>query len=113
MSDKKKRKKKYFPNNYTGIAAAPSEWFDSIPYDEFMDWKTAGWELPSSVNCIIREHNLKTGKVKEYVYQRIISARKKASQIMAEGESSITVCEADSIHYLYPEEVEEYDDPLT
>ena len=107
-----KKKKPYYPNNYNAIAAAPAEWFDSIPFDEFMDWKTAGWELPSSVHCLIREHNLKTGKVKEYVYSRNAAARNKVEDIMKKQESAITVCDAQSIHHLFPEEVEDYDDPL-
>ena len=50
-----KKKKKYFPNNYEAVAGAPAEWFGTLDFDEFMDWKIGGYELPSSINCIIRE----------------------------------------------------------
>ena len=109
----KKKKKPYYPNNIEAYLEAPSEWFDTIPFDEFMDWKCAGWELPSSVSCIVREHNLKTGKVKEYVYKRHKSAQKKVRQIMDKGESIITFALEDEVHCLEPVELEPYDDPLT
>ncbi len=52
MSKKPKpRKKKYFPNNYNAVKAAPHQWFLPIPFDEFMDWKIGGYEIPSSINC--------------------------------------------------------------
>ncbi len=108
----KKKKKPYYPNNIEAYLEAPSEWFDTIPFDEFMDWKCAGWELPSSVSCIVREHNLKTGKVKEYVYSKAGAAKNRVQAIMNAGESSITVCNKETIHHLIPEEVEIYDDPL-
>ena len=107
-----KKKKPYYPNNIEEYRQAPAEWFDQIPFDEFMDWKCAGWELPSSVSCIVREHNLKTGKVKEYVYSKDGAAKNKVRAIMNEGESSITVCNRETIHHLTPEEIDIYDDPL-
>ena len=60
-------KKKDFPNNFEAYRAAPSKFFESIPFDEFMDWKMMGWEIPSSVAAIVREQDLKTGEVKEYI----------------------------------------------
>lgn len=108
----KKKKKKHFPNNYDAVAAAPPEWFPSIPFDEFMDWKIGGYEIPSSVNCIIREKRVDTGEVTEYVYQTAGRARNKARQIMDEGVSELTVCTDEAVHHLYPQEVPEYDDPL-
>ena len=109
---KKKRKPPYFPNNVEAYRGAPAEWFDAIPFDEFMDWKMAGWELPRSVDCIIREHNHRTGKVKEYVYQKQSAAKKRIRAIMDIGESSITLCNSETLHHLIPEEIELYDDPL-
>ena len=112
MSDKKKKKKPYFPNNWSAIANAPSEYFESLPFDQFMDWKMKGWELPSSISCIIREHNLNTGKVTEYVYERQSAAERKAREIMNEGESEFLVCGYDEIHHMQPKYLEDYDDPL-
>ena len=107
------KKKPYFHNNVEAIMDVPAECFDSIPYDEFMDWKMAGWELPSSVDCIIREHNHRTGKVKEYVYQRPMAAQKKLRQRMESGECEFIVANAEAIHLLTPKYEEDYDDPLT
>ena len=97
-----KKKKPYYPNNWAAIADCPAEWFGEIPFDEFMDWKMGGWEIPSSVSCIIREKNLKTGKIKEYTYQRTSEARKRARKIMDEAVSEFVVCTADEVHHMYP-----------
>ena len=105
------KKKPYFHNNVEAIREAPDAFFVPIPFDEFMDWKIGGWELPSSCNFIIRERNLNTGKVKEYVYQKPAAARKKLEQRMESGESEFTVADHDTVHFLTPK-WEDYDDPL-
>ena len=106
------KKKPYFHNNVEAIRQAPDACFIPIPYDEFMDWKIGGWELPSSCNYLIRERNLRTNKVKEYVYQNAGPARKKLKQRMATGECEFTVCNNDAVHFLRPDWTEDYDDPL-
>ena len=106
-----KKKKPYFPNNVEAYRGAPSEWFAEIPYDEFMDWKVGGWELPATCNYLIRERNLSTGKVKEYAYRRPSAAKKKLEQRMQFGNLEFTVCDDDAVHLLRPQE-EDYDDPL-
>ena len=110
------KKKPYFPNNWEAINDAPAECFDSIPFDEFMDWKICGWEIPSSVACIIREKNYVTGKVKEYTYSRVSAAQKKARKIMDEAQSEFLVCTAEQVHLMYPamgdKEEDLYDDPI-
>ena len=106
------KKKPYFHNNVEAIREAPSEYFYPIPYDEFMNWKIGGWELPSSCNYLIRERNLKTGKVKEYVYQKAGAAKKKLTERMESGECEFTVCNHDSVHVLYTNSEEDYDDTL-
>ena len=105
-------KKKYYHNNWAAIKDAPAELFIPMPFDEFMEWKIAGYEIPSSVNCIIRERDLNTGKVKEYVYQRPMAAKKKLEERMQAGEFEFTVCNDDAIHLLTPIEEDPYDDPL-
>ena len=105
------KKKPYFHNNVKALMNVPAECFDSISNDEFMDWKIVGWELPSTCNYLILEHNIKTGKVKEYVYQKPSAARKKLEQRMESGESEFTVADHDTVHFLTPK-WEDYDDPL-
>jgi len=105
------KKKPYFHNNVEALMDVPAECFDSILYDEFMDWKIGGWELPSSCNYIIRERNLNTGKVKEYVYQKPSAAQKKLRQRMESGDCEFVVADHDAVHILTPQ-WEDYDDPL-
>jgi hypothetical protein len=105
------KKKPYFHNNVKALMDVPSECFDSIDYDEFMDWKIGGWELPSSCNYIIREQNIKTGKVKEYIYQKASAAQNKLRQRMESGDCEFTVADHDTVHFLTPK-WEDYDDPL-
>ena len=94
--------KKYFPNNYDRVAKCPAEWFESIPFDDFMSWKMDGWEIPASHNCIIRTINCKTGKIKEFVYQQRKSARKKVAKLIADQEEEFIVCTHDFIQHLKP-----------
>ena len=109
---KKKKKKPYFPNNYDAVAAAPAEWFMPLEFDDFMDWKIGGYQLPSSINCIIREKRMDTGEVTEYVYRTARHGRRKAQQIMSEGVSELTICTDEEVHFLRPRYIPEYDDPL-
>ena len=106
------KKKPYFHNNWESYKAAPDHFFQPISFDEFMDWKIGGWELPSSCNYLIRERNLNTGKVKEYVYQKPGAAKKKLEERMESGDCEFTVCNHDSVHILTPQWEEDYDDPL-
>ncbi len=98
------KKKPYYPNNWKQIKDAPAELFDSLPFDELMEWKLQGWELPSSIACIIREKDLKTGEVKEYVYEKIGNATKRAAKIMTEGKSEFLICTHDDIAHMFPKE---------
>ena len=67
-----------------------------------MTWKVAGWEIPASVYCIIREMNIKTGKVKEHTYQRKHAARAKVEQLLSTPDTEFVVADQDSIHHLFP-----------
>ena len=107
------KKKSYYPNNWKEYKDAPDKFFLSLPLDEFMDWKIAGWELPSSVACIIRERNQITGKVKEYTYSRVGDAKNKCRAIMDIGESEFTVCTREAVHFMQPElNYDPFEDPL-
>tara|TARA_R100000152_G_C6716301_1_gene142998 strand:+ start:128 stop:466 length:339 start_codon:yes stop_codon:yes gene_type:complete len=104
------KKKPYYPNNWKAYKDAPDEFFIPMPFEQLMDWKLCGWELPSSVGALIRETSLKTGRVKEYVYQRSDAAEAKVRKIMAEGESEFVVATPNEIHHLFPKEYFENDD---
>ncbi len=107
------KKKEYFPNNWEAFKEAPAEYFESLPFEQFMDWKVAGWEVPSSVVCLLREEDHETGKITEYVYSREHAAKKKVNAIMNRGVSTITAISGGTMHHLMPEHLlEDYDDPL-
>ena len=101
-------KQPYYPNNWRAFKDAPDETFEPLTFDEFMDWKIAGWQIPSSVYCIVRDYNKRTGKIKEYVYQRPDHAEKKLNNLMLKGDSEITITTDNQVTILRPEE--DYDD---
>ena len=96
-------KKKYYPNNWRAYKEAPDDAFLPHTFDELMDWKVAGWELPSSVCCIIRETDPITKKVKEHIYSKPRSAVKFMHKLMDEGKE-FTVCDEEQLHAMYPED---------
>ena len=102
--------KKYFPNNWQKWKDAPDDLFMPHTFDEIMDFKIAAWELPSNVACVIRESNLKTKKVKEYVYQRTYAAEARVQQLLKKEGIEFTVCTSDQIHFVSPLDLDYLDD---
>jgi hypothetical protein len=92
--------KRYYPNNWDSYFEAPDDMFEPHTFEELMTWKVANWELPSSVCCIIRVSDCKTGAVKEHVYQRHSAAENKVAQLMKTPGIEFTVCDHESIHHL-------------
>lgn len=92
--------KQYYPNNWESYYEAPDDMFEQHTFEEIMMWKVANWELPSSVCCIIRVSNCKTGKVNEHVYQRRSAAENKVAQLMRTPDIEFTVCDHERIHHL-------------
>ena len=101
------KKKPYYPNNWKKLKDVPDELFESIGYDDFMNWKIGGYEIPSSICCIIRERNLKTGKIKEHVYSRGSAARRKIKQLVDAGETEFTVVDDEQVNHLYPKYIDD------
>ena len=95
-------KKRYYPNKWRAIKNSPWEAFEPLEFEEFMDWKIAGWSIPDNVLCIIREQDPKTGKVKEFTYKREHAAKKKADEIMDAGKHFV-ICTAHQLNYMKPE----------
>ena len=98
--------KSYYPNNWEAYKDAPDDAFIPHTFEELMSWKVAGWELPSSVCCIIRAEN--KGKIKEYVYQKQYAAENKVKSLMAEG-AEFTVCTDEAIHFVSPDSTDVID----
>ena len=96
-------KKPYFPSNWKMYKDAPDDAFHQHTFEEVMEWKVAGWELPSDIACIIRATHLDTRKTKEFVYKRQHAAEQKVLDLMDAKTHEFTVCTHDSIHYVGPE----------
>ena len=84
--------KKDYPNNFDKYRKNTTEKFKQIEFEEFMDWKIAGWELPGSIACIIRVDNSRTNKQQEFVYRRIGDAVKRTQKLMEDEDNTITIC---------------------
>ena len=103
--------KKYFPNNWARLVKVPHQYFESLDYEDFMDWKMNGWEIAGSHECIIRTIDCESGKVNEYVYQRKDAARRRMLQLLNEQKHEILICTHDNIQHLKPEKyITEHDD---
>ena len=85
------KKKKDFPNSWDQFAELDSSFFMPIEFEEFMDWKVYGWQIPGNVCCLIRERNISTGKVHEHVYQRPSAADKKIKQLTLQPNVEFTI----------------------
>ena len=103
-------KKPYFPNNYDLYKDADSEMFMPHTFFEVMEWKVAGWELPSSVDCIIRTTHLETKKVKEHVYKRRHAAENKIKQLLNDQTHEFCVTTHDSQHAIGPKHQDDDDE---
>ena len=100
-------KNKYLHNNWAKIKDVPDEYFEELPFEQFYDWRVVAWELPSSIDCVIREENIETGKITEYAYSKQSAAKKRVAKIMAKAESTFLLVTQDSFHHMYPKEVGE------
>jgi hypothetical protein len=98
------KKPKYYPNKWELLNKAPSRYFKSITFEEFMDWKIKGYVIPHDVSCIIRERNNYSGKVKEYVYKTDLAAKKRVGKMLDEGMSEVTICDNTTIQVLHTED---------
>tara|TARA_R100001082_G_C4360342_1_gene159013 strand:+ start:368 stop:688 length:321 start_codon:yes stop_codon:yes gene_type:complete len=99
-------KRKYYPNNWAKIKAVPSEYFDTLEFEDFMNWRADGWEIPSSVACIIREENSLTGLISEYTYTKPSAARKKVKQLL-EGGHEFTIVNDVEVRLMQPQLLDE------
>ena len=96
------KKKPYFANNWQMYKDADPDMFLTHTFQEVMDFKVAGWELPSSVDCIIRTTDLETKKVQEYVYKRPHAAQNKIRQLLTDKTHDFCITTHDTQHYLGP-----------
>lgn len=104
------KRKKYFPNNWQEYHQADDSDFIPHTFEEIMSWKVAGWELPSSVCCVIRVTDIETKKVTEHVYQKHSAAQAKVNQLINTPNVEFTVVDHDSIHHLTPANIDDLND---
>ena len=104
-----KRKREYFDNNWQEYKDAPDDLFVPHTFEEVMSWKVGGWDLPSSVCCIIRATDLDTHKVTEFVYRKHHAAQAKVNELIAARNVEFVVADHDSIHLLSPVDLSDYD----
>ena len=96
-------KRRYYPNKVKRLRAVPAEMFEPCDYEDFMAWKLEGWQIPDNVLCIIREQDVKSGKIREFTYKREHAARKKTREIMDAG-NHFTICTANELQHMKPTE---------
>ena len=96
-------KKPYHPNNWKLFKEAPDEAFHPHTFEEVMDFKVAGWELPADVACMIRATNLKNYKTKEYIYKRQHAAERRIRKLMQAQTHEFIICTHDAVHYVGPD----------
>lgn len=103
-------KRKYFPNNWLRYKNSPDSMFMTHTYEEIMDFKIRGWELPSNIYCLIREKNLTTYKIKEHVYQLGHAAEKKLDELWHKNDVEFTVCTPEDIQFVTTHTADEKED---
>lgn len=96
------KKKKDFPNNWKKFSDLDSSFYMPIEYEDFMEWKVYGWEIPGNICCLIRERNYKTNKVKEYVYQRPSAADRKIKQLTQLPHCEFIICTDEHVATIPP-----------
>ena len=101
---------KYFPNKWNRIADIPADKFEPLYYEDVMDWKVAGWELPADIACVIRARDLENSKVTEHVYKRMSYAENKIRQYMTYKTHELIVCAEEALYYVHPNFMEDTND---
>ncbi len=100
-------KKPYFPNNWKRYKDSPDEMFVEHTYEELMDWKIGGWELPESVCALIRVTDVNTKQITEYSYQRKDAAEKRVGALLEKGGVELVIATQDKIAFITPEDYED------
>lgn len=102
-------KKRYFKNNWSKWKAVPDEFFEPIDFNEIMEWKVAGWELPMDVVCLIRATDKQTKKVKEFVYKQRGAADNRIKKLTQDQNLELCITTHEAQHYLSYQDNDEGD----
>ena len=99
MKKKRYKRRKYFPHNIKEIQAAPDDFFYSLPYNELIEWKINGYEIPDSVFCIMRIKNKETQLIEERYYNTTHYAKKRLAECIEDG-SEVTMVSNEGCYYI-------------
>ena len=100
------RKRKYYPNNWQAIKDTPDQFFISMPYDQFEDWRVFGYELPDSVYSLVRTKDEETGKVEEFYYNTERGTRQRMKRAMKDNKE-LYICTNVGMYHLKPDQLPE------
>ena len=94
-------KKQEFPNNWEMFNQAPEEFFPTPTYEEVIN-RFLHWELPSSVNCVMRITDKRTKKITETAYIRHHAAQARLDKLIASNtDLDVLIMEQEDIHHLF------------
>ena len=99
MKKKRYKRRKYFPHNIREIQEAPDHFFYPIPYDELIEWKIFGYEIPDSVFCIMRIRNKETQLIEERYYNTTHYAKKRLAKCIEDG-SEVTMVSNEGCYHI-------------
>ena len=88
---------KDFPNSFDQIAEVDSSSFPDMDFEEFMDWRVGGWEIPGNVQFIIRAEDANTQNIKEHVYMTRRGAQNKIKKYGKAATHNLTVAGHETI----------------
>ena len=92
---------KYYPNKWKAIQKAPDEFFETLSFAEFIDWKFHnGLDLTPGFNCIIRAENADTGEITEHVYKQQASAERRIYNYAMDGTHDLTIATTDLVTFI-------------
>ena len=94
-------KRKYYPNNWREIKDAPDEYFPELEYEDLMDWKLGGYELPANVFGIVRSECKDGGKTYEYTYKSEYQARERVKKEV-QKKRHVTLCTMEGVWHIKP-----------
>ena len=101
-------KGKYYPNNWEAIKELPDEFFSEIDYDDIFIHRVNSWEIPSSIDSIIRATHIVTKKTQEFSYSRAGNAQKKLLQLCQTGEYDISVAREEACFFISSKDISDY-----
>lgn len=97
-------KKKYFSNNWKKVKELPEEMIPQLEVEEVLE---KSWSLVPSKTVVIRCENLKSGKVKEYSFQREGACVNRIKQM--QDTHHIIICTDDIVGVVLNEDEDESD----